>query len=189
MKRIVLTGGPGAGKTCISSKLATDAPERIVRVPEAATQVYQALRTRWDRLDPAGRRMVQRKIYELQRLQEEEAAASAGDKTLLLDRGTLDGAAYWPDGPEAYWRELGTDPQVQMARYDAVIWLESCAAIGLYDGDGTNPARFEDEQTALETGRRLHDLWKSHPAFHVVRACSKLEDKLEAVRVLIDRIG
>jgi len=189
MKRIVLTGGPGAGKTCISSKLATDAPQRYVRVAEAATQVYAALKTRWDRLDTAGRRLVQRKIYDLQRLQEEEAAAIAGDRTLLLDRGTIDGAAYWPDGPEDYWRELATDPAVEMARYDAVIWLESCAAIGLYDGEQSNACRHEDEAAALELGRRLHELWSAHPRFHVVRAMSRLEDKVTAVRALIEGLG
>lgn len=184
MKRIVLTGGPGAGKTCISSKLATDAPSRFVRVPEAATQVYEALRTRWDQLTAAGRRHVQRKIYQIQRIQEEEAATAAAGKTLLLDRGTIDGAAYWPDGPEDYWHELGIDPQHEMDR----IWLESCAAIGLYDGDVTNAARFEDEQAAIETGKRLHDLWADHRNFHVVKAYPNLEDKLAAVRGLVEEL-
>ena len=45
MRRIVLTGGPGAGKTVISSALADRFADRLVLVPESATQVY----TRWQR--------------------------------------------------------------------------------------------------------------------------------------------
>jgi predicted ATPase len=187
MKRIVLTGGPGAGKTIISSALVSEEPGRYARVPEAATQVYEALQTRWDRLDVAGRRMVQRRIYQLQRLQEEEVAAAAPGKVLLLDRGTIDGAAYWPEGAEDYWRQLGTTEAAELARYDAVIWLESCAAIGLYDGEASNPIRHEDPATAQATGDRLRELWSRHPRLHIVRACPRLEDKLAQVRQIIER--
>lgn len=187
MKRIVLTGGPGAGKTIISSALVSEDPGRYARVPEAATQVYEALQTRWDRLDTAGRRLVQRRIYQLQRLQEEELVAAAPDKILLLDRGTIDGAAYWPEGPADYWQHLQTTEAAELARYDAVIWLESCAAIGLYDGDASNPIRHEDPATAMAIGDRLRQLWSAHPQLHEVSACSRLEDKLAAVRRIVER--
>jgi predicted ATPase len=188
MKRIVITGGPGAGKTCITSKLASDDPLRFVRVPEASTQVYTALRTRWDKLDLAGRRTVQRKIYALQRLQETEIEQAAANKILLLDRGTIDGAAYWPEGPADYWHELGTTEADELARYDAVIWLQSCAAIGLYDGDESNPCRHEDADTALATGDKLRALWSNHPRLYLVAATSKLEDKLTRVRQILDTL-
>src|SRR3954468_1134097 len=99
-RRIVLTGGRGAGKTVVSAAIARADPGRFVLVPEAATQVYDLLCTRWDRLDLDGRRDVQRRIYRHQREQEDRAAAAHPDKTLLLDRGTIDGAAYWPEGPD-----------------------------------------------------------------------------------------
>jgi predicted ATPase len=102
---------PGAGKTVVSRRLAAERPERFVLVPEAATQVYAALRTRWDRLSLDGRRDVQRRIYRLQVEQEDRLAAEHPGKTLLLDRGTIDGAAYWPEGPADYWRDLGTTPR------------------------------------------------------------------------------
>src|SRR5688500_14345311 len=88
--RIVLTGGPGAGKSVVSAAIAARHPGRFVVVPEAATQVYDALKTRWDRLDLAGRRDVQRQIYRLQVEQERRLAESHPDKMLLLDRGTID---------------------------------------------------------------------------------------------------
>ena len=143
MIRIGLTFGPGAVKTTVADALA-DAPAhgRLAKkrsapsalVPEAATQVYAARRTRWDRLDESRRRDVQREIYHFQRVQEECFAAevyAAGRRVLLLDRGTLDGAAYWPDGPDDYWRVLGTSEQTELSRYDAVLVLESAAALGM----------------------------------------------------------
>ena len=105
--RIVLTGGPARARPS-SPRPSRRATQRFVLVPEAATQVYDALRTRWDRLDLEGRRDVQRRIYRLQVEQEDRLAAEHPDKMLLLDRGTIDGAAYWPEGPDDYWRDLGT---------------------------------------------------------------------------------
>ncbi len=185
MKRIVLTGGPGAGKTVIAARIAGEQPDRYALVPEAATQVYTQLQTRWDRLDAAGRHDVQRRIYRLQREQEERIAAEHPTKTLLLDRGTIDGAAYWPPGAEDYWRDLGTSHAAELARYDAVIWMQTCAAINAYDGGASNPCRFEDAPTAVRSGERLLALWKDHPNLLRVDAFEKVEQKIAAVRQLI----
>jgi predicted ATPase len=188
MKRIVLTGGPGAGKTVISRQIAAAAPERFALVPEAATQVYDALRTRWDKLDLEGRRDVQRRIYRLQVEQEERLAAEHGDRILLLDRGTVDGAAYWPDGSADYWRDLGTTLDAQLQRYDAVIWLQSCAALGLYDGDQSNACRFEDAAAAVASGELLLQLWGDHPQLRRVEAYASLDEKVRAVIETIEAL-
>src|SRR5436305_9482535 len=163
MTRIVLTGGPGAGKTVIAQRLAAAHPDRYALVPEAATQVYDALQTRWDKLDLAGRRDVQRKIYGLQVDQENRTADANPGKILLLDRGTIDGAAYWPEGPDDYWRDVGSTIDAELKRYDAVVLLESSAAVGIYDGDASNPRRFEDAAGAIAAGQLLARLWEGHP--------------------------
>ena len=186
MKRIVLTGGPGAGKTVISSALAEADPQRFARVPEAATQVYDRLQTRWDRLDLAGRRDVQRRIYRLQREQEDAVAAAHPGKVLLLDRGTIDGAAYWPEGPDDYWRELGTTAAAELARYDAVVWLQTSAALGLYDRDASNPCRFEHPKAAIASGNVLKILWGAHPRVVQVDAYPELSDKVLAIRAVLN---
>lgn len=185
-KRIVLTGGPGAGKTVISAAIIAEHPGKFVLVPEAATQVYAALQTRWDRLDLNGRREVQRKIYRLQREQEDRIAREHPSKTLLLDRGTIDGAAYWPEGPAAYWADLGTSHEVELARYDMIIWLETAAALGIYDGDASNDCRFEDPAAAIESGKLLSKLWGDHPQFYRVNAQPKLEEKIGSIRRLLE---
>jgi predicted ATPase len=187
LRRVVLTGGPGAGKTVVSAAIARADPARFVLVPEAATQVYDALRTRWDLLDPEGRRNVQRRIYRLQREQEERLAAEFPDKTLLLDRGTVDGAAYWPEGPADYWRDVGTTAQAELARYDKVIWMQTAAAVGAYDGHSSNPCRFENAEAAIASGNLLKALWAGHPNLLLVDAYPRLDEKIAAVRKLLDR--
>jgi predicted ATPase len=181
----VLTGGPGAGKSVIGGEIARRFPERFVLIPEAATQVYTTLGTRWDRLSIEERRGVQRQIYRWQLEQENRIANQHPTHALLLDRGTVDGAAYWPDGPEDYWQDVGSTHQAELARYDAVIWLETAAALGIYDGDASNAVRFEHADAAVEAGRKLLDLWGTHPQLKHVGAFVHFEDKVSAVCELL----
>jgi predicted ATPase len=185
MKKIVLTGGPGSGKTVIATRLAAMNSDALALVPEAATQVYDQLKTRWDRLDLEGRRDVQRRIYRLQAEQEDRMARQHPGKLLLLDRGTIDGSAYWPEGPEAYWLDLRTTHARELARYDVVIWLETAAALGLYDGDQSNVCRFEDAPGAIASGKLLLELWGAHPHLRHVGAFTNIGDKVAAVGEIV----
>lgn len=188
MNKIVITGGPGAGKTVISHHLASACPERFVLVPEAATQVYDALQTRWDRLDLMGRRDVQRKIYQLQVDQEQRTLAANPGHILLLDRGTIDGAAYWPEGPADYWRDVGSSLSSELKRYDAVIWMQTSAALGLYDGDTSNACRFEHPEAAIASGALLADLWKDHPLLRKIAAYPQFTEKIAAVEKVLGEL-
>jgi predicted ATPase len=187
--KIVLTGGPGAGKTVICARLASQMPQPIVCVPEAASRVYSILGTRWDRLNLEARRDVQRQIYQMQIELEAEAIQGNPGSDQLLDRGTMDGAAYWPKGSDDYWRAVGTTQAAELARYDAVIWLESCAAIGAYDGNTSNPCRFEDAEEAIATGAKLAEVWAGHRGFMRVGARETVDEKavevLEIVREIV----
>jgi predicted ATPase len=188
IRRIVLTGGPGAGKTVISQQIAQSTPDRYLLVPEAATQVYEQMRTRWDLLDLPGRRDVQRRIYQLQTEQESRLATLHPTKTLLLDRGTIDGAAYWPEGSTEYWRDLGTTLDLELARYDAVIWLQTGAVLGCYDGDASNACRFEAPEAAIASGQLLADLWGSHQRMFKIDAHANIQEKISTVASTLERI-
>jgi predicted ATPase len=188
MKKIVITGGPGSGKTVITKALATERPDRYFLVPEAATQVYTILNTRWDKLDLAGRHDAQRRMYRLQLEQESRLALEHPDKTLLLDRGTVDGSAYWPEGPEHFWRDLGTTHPAELNRYDAVILVETCATLGLYDGDASNFCRFEDASAAIRSSAFLKQLWGAHPRVVHIDSYPKMNDKLAAVRRALEQL-
>ncbi len=184
-KKIVLTGAPGSGKSTIARELARRFPDSFIIVPEAATQYYTALGFRWDQLTIEQQREAQRGIYRLQVEQEERLSALHPEKTLLMDRGTIDGSAYWPDGPAEYWKDLCSTEAREIARYAMVIVLESSAAIGLYDGDKSNQVRFEDAEGALENAKLLGRLWAAHPNTHFVSAFRDLEQKVAAVEKLV----
>ena len=188
-RRLVLTGGPGAGKSVIARQVAADHPDVFVLVPESATHVYTTLNVRWHQLDLDGRRDVQRRMYFHQLDQEARLQADHPDRVLLLDRGTVDGAAYWPDGPAAFWPDVGTTHAAELARYDAVIWMQTGAALGLYDGDASNSVRFEQPAEAVESGNALVKLWGDHPRLIQVAAFPKFEDKLAVVGAMLLEIA
>jgi predicted ATPase len=182
--KIVLTGGPGAGKSTAARLISQKLGPGVVYVPEAATQVYERIGRKWSDLNPAQRRETQAAMYRLQVEQEVEAierAAREGASILLLDRGTLDGAGYWPDGVAAFWGAMGTTPEAELARYTAVIWLETAASLGLYDHDASNAVRFENAPQAIESGELMASLWRAHPRFETVRAERDFGVKLQAI--------
>ena len=165
-RRIAVTGGPGGGKTTVWRELARMHPDAIVAVPEVATLMFQHVFPAV--ADARERDAVQRSIYHVQQNLEAvyEGRLRAG-QALLCDRGTPDGAGYWPDGHERFFTALDTRWEDELARYDAVLFLETAAAGGLSIAAG-NPVRSEDLDAALAIDRRLHEVWSKHPRFHRV---------------------
>ena len=96
--------------------------------------------------------------------------------------------AYWPEGPEDYWRDLGTDLSRELSRYDAVVWMQTSAALGIYDGDSSNACRFEDAVGAMAAGEVLARLWEKHPKLSRVSAFPSREEKIAAVKRVLDEI-
>ncbi|MFN4243698.1 MAG: ATP-binding protein [Tepidisphaerales bacterium] len=187
---LVLTGGPGAGKTRAVSELRRRHGGRLETLPEAATQVYRQLGRRWDQLTVDERREAQRCMYQLQKAQEAELAGRITPGTLvLLDRGTLDGAGYWPDGVEAFFDAMGTTEADELARYDGVIHLQTASALGLYDRDASNEVRFETADEALASDRLMAALWARHPRRLDVPAAATWPDKLAAVERAVAQLA
>ncbi len=164
--RIVLTGGPGGGKTTAADLFRREIGERVVIVPEAATLLFSGGFPRVT--EPMPKRAAQSAIYHLQRNLEDVQSARFPERILLCDRGTVDGAAYWPDEPDAFFEAMGTTEAAELARYDAVIFFES-AAVGGTGIEGGNPVRIESQDEAVALDRRLHAIWSKHPRFIVVR--------------------
>lgn len=163
--RIVLTGGPGGGKTTAADLFRREIGERVIIVPEAATLVFSGGFPRSQ--EPHAVHAAQRAIYHVQRNLEDVQAALYPDRVLLCDRGTVDGAAYWPGSPSGFFTEMGSNMKAEFARYDAVIFFES-AAVGGMSIEGGNPTRIEDLEQAVELDRQLRALWSRHPRFHLV---------------------
>lgn len=160
--RVVLTGGPGGGKTTAADLYRREIGEGVVIVPEAATLLYTG---GFPRTGESGvRKATQRAIYHVQKNLEEAQAAHYKSRVLLCDRGTVDGAAYWPDENDGFFEHVGTTLDEELSRYDAVIFFET-AAVGGISIEGGNPSRIESLKDALELDRRLRALWARHPHF------------------------
>ncbi|HSO36269.1 MAG TPA: ATP-binding protein, partial [Labilithrix sp.] len=163
--RIVLSGGPGGGKTTAADLFRREIGERVVVVPESATILYSGGFPRVSELH--ARQALQRAIYHVQRNLEDVQSWRYPDRILLCDRGTIDGAAYWPGGPEGFFAALGTTLEAELARYDAAIFFET-AAVGGLAIEGGNSVRTESNEEALLLDRTLRALWSKHPRFVVV---------------------
>lgn len=164
--RIVLTGGPGGGKTTAADLFRREIGERVVIVPEAATLVFSGGFPRCTR--KPGILAAQHAIFHVQRNLEDVQSALYPDRILLCDRGTVDGAAYWPGPTGEFFTALGTTIERELARYDGVLFFES-AAVGGIGIEGGNPVRNESIEQAAALDARLRKLWAQHPRFIVVR--------------------
>ncbi len=163
--RIVLTGGPGGGKTTAADLFRREIGERVVVVPEAATLLFSGGFPR--SAEVHARKSAQCAIYHVQRNLEDVQSALYPERILLCDRGTVDGAAYWPDDSAGFFEAVGSTEEGERARYDAVIFFES-AAVGGISIEGGNPTRIESNNEALVLDGRLRALWARHPRFVVV---------------------
>ena len=108
-KKVVLTGGPSAGKTTIANAIERSFIGKTVKIPEAATILWQGGFFRSGH--PKGITWQQKAIYQIQSSHEEIFALECPEKVFVCDRGTLDGFAYWPenngDNCEIYNMERG----------------------------------------------------------------------------------
>ena len=160
--KIVLTGGPGGGKTTAGEFFLREFRERLSLVPETATTLFRAGYPRVP--DPAVIRLMQSSIFHVQRNMEEIYEHLFPNNILLCDRGTIDGAAYWPSSNNDFFESMDTTYEAELARYDVVIFFETAAAGG-FPIDLGNKVRIEGKNEAIELDKKLHALWSKHPRF------------------------
>jgi predicted ATPase len=184
-RRIVLTGGPGGGKTTAADLLRRELGSRVVVVPEAATILFAGGFPRSQQWD--ANRAAQSAIFHVQRNLEDVQSALYPERVLLCDRGTVDGAAYWYDGQDAFFHTVGTNLDAELARYDAVVFFETAAVAGL-SIEGGNPVRNESLSQAVELDARLRALWSRHPRFTLVPHSSSFLEKIMGALAILQRL-
>ncbi|HBJ83056.1 MAG TPA: hypothetical protein DDZ88_04115 [Verrucomicrobiales bacterium] len=188
--RIVLTGGPGGGKTTAGDLFRREMGEQVVVVPEAATMVFSGGFPR--STEPKAVFAAQKAIYHVQRNLEDVQAALYPERVLLCDRGTVDGAAYWPGDSLSFFKEMGSTLDKELARYDAVIFFES-AAVGGLGIEGGNPVRNESLEQAVKLDHKLRTLWSKHPKFilvsHNISFFKKISFGLAVLDGIVSELG
>ncbi len=183
-RKWVLTGGPCAGKSTIAEVLGKSFSDKLVVVPESASTLMRGGFPRWD--EESARRAWQHAIFHTQIASEMAYEGHHPGAFLLLDRGTLDGAAYWPEGSASFFKAMGSSAKAELARYDGVIYLESADEVDYERHRCQNPLRTEAWTRARELDRLTHDIWAKHPRFTVVRCQPTFADKVFAVLKLVE---
>lgn len=183
--RIVLTGGPGGGKTTAADLFRREIGEKVVIVPEAGTMVFGGGFPR--EKDRQAVMAAQRAIFHVQRNLEQVQSARFPGRILLCDRGTVDGAAYWPGDPEEFFKSLDTTLDRELGRYDAVIFFES-AAVGGMSIEGGNPVRTESISEAAKLDKKLRELWSQHPKFVLIPHNPSFFKKISSGLVALESI-
>jgi predicted ATPase len=178
---VVLTGGPGAGKTAVLEVVNRSFCQHVAVLPEAASIVFGGGFPRRD--TAAMRRAAQCAIFHIQRELEDGAREERSAGVVLCDRGLIDGLAYWPDDPEIFWRRVGMTLEEALSRYAAVIHLATPAESSGYDH--RNPLRIETASQALALDARIRDVWARHPRRVVVESRASFVDKLTETIALI----
>jgi CYTH domain-containing protein/thymidylate kinase len=188
--RIVLTGGPCAGKTSALSRLRARLQtygRRVYTTSEASTLMldggaYVVGTT------PAQQKTYQRGVLTVTLAIEDALlgfARGAGEPAVLVcDRGAMDGRAYlgsplW----EELLSELGHDPaRLRDGRYDAVVHLVTAAdGAEKYYGNDNNPGRYEDVEGARSVDRRLRQAWSGHARHTIVDNRTDFDEKMRRV--------
>ncbi len=186
VKKIALTGGPGGGKSTAAELFKREYKDFISLVPEVATLLFKGGYPRFD--SPLIVESIQSSIFHVQQNIETTYSTLFPHHTLLCDRGTVDGAAYWPAGPDDFFKRMGTTLENELTKYDAVIFFETAAAGGMTIELG-NPIRNEDQRKAIELDLRLRELWSLHPNFvHICNAPSflaKIQNSIAAMDSII----
>ncbi len=178
--KIVLTGGPGAGKTATLETIRKQFCDEVRVLPESAGILFRGGFPRGPSALEA--EAAQRAIYHVQIELERMAEASPGAMALVCDRGTVDGLAYWPGTVSSMWADLGTTMERELARYDAVIHLTTPDASNGYHGDSI---RLESAELAHTIDERLVEAWASHPVRTIIGGEA---DFLKKTARVIDRV-
>lgn len=181
-KMVVITGGPGAGKTALLEVARRHFCHHVGFSPEAASILFRGGFPRGDD-SPARRRAVQRAIFHVQYELERIAVEETSCEVVLCDRGTVDGAAYWPEGIESFWDETGMTRDEQLLRYDAVIHLMTPPSSEGYGH--SNPERVETAEQAALIDQRIALAWAGHPHRYVAPWTEDFVSKLSLSLALI----
>jgi predicted ATPase len=180
---VVLTGGPGGGKTAILEMARRYFCRHVILLPEAASIVFSGGFPRM--ATDAGRRAAQHAIYSVQREMERLAEAVDDAAVILCDRGTVDGLAYWPGTPRGFFHQHGATMQGELERYASVIHVETASPEN-YAIAGT---RVEPVNEAKRIDARIRAAWDRHPLRYVIASSTNFLDKaslaLELVRAQV----
>lgn len=186
ISKIVITGGPCAGKSTAMSWVQnafTQMGYSVLFVPETATELITGGVAPWTCGSNAEYQKCQMKLQiEKENIFEQAARTMTDSKVLIVcDRGTLDNKAYMNDVEFAEAMQFIGSNEVELRdNYGAVFHLVTAAkgAEEFYT-TANNSARTETAREAAELDDKLISAWTGHPHLRIIDNTSSFEDKMK----------
>ena len=186
INKIVLTGGPCAGKTTALTWISNYFSKRgytVLFVPETATELITNGVAPWTCKTNYEYQTFQIRLQKIKEQIFDDAAKTMKNNKILIvcDRGVLDNKAYMKDVEfKRILKEFGTNEIQERDSYDAVFHLVS-AAKGKEDVYtlSNNVARTENLEEARNLDDRIISAWTGHPHFRIIDNSTEFEEKLE----------
>ena len=186
IQKIVITGGPCAGKTTAMSWIQnafTQMGYMVLFIPETATELITGGVAPWTCSNNSEYQKCQFQLQlEKEKVFEKAAKNMPADKILIVcDRGALDNKAYMNDTEFAEVMHFMQSNEIEMRdNYDAVFHLVTAAkgAEEFYT-TANNSARTETVAEAAAIDDKLIAAWTGHPHFRIIDNSCSFEEKMK----------
>ena len=194
--RIVLTGGPCAGKTTACNTIKKHLKDRNIPclvVPETATElipniVFNEIKNLYEFQELVMKRQL---VKEVDTLLYAKKNYKDYDKCVIIyDRGLFDNLAYL-DSIKDFRKMLSKfnlDEVTSLERYDMVIDLLSLATCKEKEYNLSNEARKEDVSSARILDNKTSNVWANHHNLKILRSDVSLEEESNNIINLIDNL-
>lgn len=184
--KIVITGGPCAGKTTAMSWIQSNFTKlgyTVLFVPETATELITGGVAPWTCGTNADYQKCQMKLQlEKEKIFAQGASTMPAEKVLIVcDRGCLDNKAYMTALDfAAVCTSLGCNEVELRDNYDAVFHMVTAAkGAAQFYTTANNTARTETVEQAAELDDKLIAAWTGHPHLRIIDNTAGFEDKLK----------
>ena len=185
ISKIVITGGPCAGKTTAMNWIQNAFTLRgytVLFVPETATELISNGVAPWTCSSNGEYQKCQLRLQnEKEKVFEYAAKTMNSEKVLIVcDRGALDNKAYMNDAEfAAALNFIGSNEIEQRDSYDAVFHLVTAAkgAVEFYT-TANNTARTETPEQAAALDDKLIAAWAGHPHLRIIDNSTGFEEKM-----------
>lgn len=184
--KIVITGGPCAGKTTAMNWIQGHLDRlgyKVLFVPETATELITGGVAPWTCGTNADYQKCQMRLQlEKEKVFLKAAATMKAEKVLIVcDRGALDNKAYMSDLEfSQVLEDVGLSEVELRDGYDAVFHLVTAAkGAEQFYTTANNTARTETVEQAAALDDKLIAAWTGHPHLRIIDNSATFEDKLK----------
>lgn len=195
--KIVLTGGPAAGKTTLISRILKEFKRddgwKVITIPETATELISGFGIK--PFDNCVSMLEFQDFVIADQLHKEALAVKAAEMVpeenvlIVYDRALLDDKAYITDDEfSATIAKFGRTEEDVLANYDAVLHLVTCAKGAEFAYNFGNEARTESLEYAREMDDRTLRAWERHHNLTVIDNSVDFEEKINRAIKSIFRI-